>query len=207
MKKALTILLAAVLVLGLFACAKSGTALKPLEDSFTVAEPMGDITCAASFKTEDLKQTEAGWELTVTLYDYDRYDSAAVQALKKGDTITVQGKEITVDTVEIKDEFVTINGGQENDGVDLLSEEGHYRTMSWDDHPLYIEKGTVTVPVSETLRVLDQGGPEPDSAMIETGFADLPDGLHSYEGDWTALNTRVTIEGGAVTGIARFWIP
>ena len=83
------------------------------------------------------------------VYDYDRYASAEIEALSEGDTIAthLDGTEnttvLTVERIERKDGYVTINGGMEEGGIDLCKEDDHYRTLTWDDYPAYYEVGVV----------------------------------------------------------------
>ena len=73
-----------------------------------------------------------------------------IAQLAVGDTIVVDGKDMVVTSREDENGFVTINGGLEQGGVDLTSDDsGVYYAVGLDDAKSYHELGKVTVPVAE----------------------------------------------------------
>ena len=230
MKKALAILLA-LSVLALSACAAkqansdtqkdSDTAeteqqpdsaqpaqeakrIEPLPESLDL-NALTDATVAASFGAEDISEKDGKTEITLTVYDYDVYDMVDIAQLAVGDTIVVDGKDMVVASREDKDGFVTINGGLEQGGVDLTSDDsGVYYAVGMDDAKSYHELGRITVPVAEGFVLTDNSDPEhPDETYTASDLAKL-----AGEGvGFTAGNTQATIEHGELTVLARSYTP
>lgn len=86
-------------------------------------QALTDATVAASFGADDIPETDGKTELTLTVYDYDIYDMVDIAQLAVGDTIVVDGKDMVVTSREDENGFVTINGGLEQGGVDLTSDD------------------------------------------------------------------------------------
>ena len=114
-----------------------------------------------------------------------------------------------IETVEDKDGFVTVNDGLEEGGAWLQAwEGGTYRACQMDDHSLYSELGTVELPLSEDLMIVDCGeNPEDPSDTLTTGQKLYLETLESWRREFYPLNTRVTVEDGIITAIIRRWIP
>ena len=164
-----------------------------------------DATVAASFGAEDISEKDGKTEITLTVYDYDIYDIVDISLLAVGDTIVVDGKDMVVASREDKDGFVTINGGLEQGGVDLTSDDsGVYYAVGMDDAKSYHELGKITVPVAEGFVLTDNSDPEhPDETYAASDLAKL-----AGEGvGFTANNTQATIEHGELTVLARSYTP
>ena len=96
--------------------------IEPLAESLD-PQALTDATVAASFGADDISETDGKTELTLTVYDYDIYDMVDIAQLAVGDTIVVDGKDMVVTSREDENGFVTINGGLEQGGVDLRSDD------------------------------------------------------------------------------------
>ena len=94
---------------------ESETVVKPLYSLETAQDALADGGYSVSFTADDLVKTDAGYELTVEVYEYDRYEMEAIDNLASGSKIQFCNKEITVDKVEKNSEtgFIQINGGIE----------------------------------------------------------------------------------------------
>ena len=224
MKKVLAILLA-ISVLALSACAAKQVNSDTQKDSNTAeteqkpgseqteqpaqeakrVEPLADATVAASFGADDISETDGKTELTLTVYDYDIYDMVDIAQLAVGDTIVVDGKDMVVTSREDENGFVTINGGLEQGGVDLTSDDsGVYYAVGLDDAKSYHELGKVTVPVAEGFVLTDNADPEhPDETYAAANLAELA----ASEPGFTANNTLATIEHGKLTVLVRSYTP
>ena len=114
----------------------------------------------------------------------------------------VAGKDMIVTSREDENGFVTINGGLEQGGVDLTSDDsGVYYAVGLDDTKSYHELGKVTVPVDEGFVLTVNADPEhPDVAA-----ADLAELAASEPG--LTNNTLATIEHGKLTVLARSYTP
>ena len=105
------------------------------------------------------------------VYTEDLYDAALISKLKAGDTLVYLGQPIVVRTVNVKDGFVTVNGGIEEGGADLMSNKGGtYRGTQLDDHSTYTKLGKVTLPLRKDFLLIDCGV-NPDDPYDKIGRA------------------------------------
>ena len=180
--------------------AQEAKRIEPLAESLDL-NALTDATVAASFGAEDISEKDGKMEISLTVYDYDVYDMVDISQLAVGDTIVVDGKDMVVASREDKDGFVTINGGLEQGGVDLTSDDsGVYYAVGLDDAKSYHELGKITVPVALT----DNADPEhPDETYAASDLAKLA----ASEPSFTANNTLATIEHGELTVLARSYTP
>ena len=178
--------------------------IEPLPESLDV-DALTDANVAVSFHAEDISEKDGKTELTLTAYDYDVYDMVDVSQLAVGDTIVVDGRDMEVASREDKDGRVVINGGTEQGGVDLTTDDdGVYYAVGLDDAKSYHELGKITVPVAEGFLLTDNADPEhPD----ETYTAEDLEELAAAEPGFTANNTLATIEHGELTVMARSYTP
>ena len=184
--------------------AQEAKRVEPLPETLDV-NALTDATVAASFGTEDISEKDGKTEITLTVYDYDVYDMVDISQLAVGDTIVVDGKDMVVTSREDKDGFVTINGGLEQGGVDLTSDDsGVYYAVGMDDVKSYHELGRITVPVAEGFVLTDNADPEhPDETYAASDLAKLA----ASERGFTTNNTLATIEHGELTVLARSYTP
>ena len=184
--------------------AQEAKRIEPLPEDLDL-NALTDATVAASFGAEDISEKDGKMEISLTVYDYDVYDMADIAQLAVGDTIVVDGKDMVVASREDKDGFVTINGGLEQGGVDLTSDDsGVYYAAGLDDAKSYHELGRITVPVAEGFVLTDNSDPEhPDEAHAASDLAKLAGESVGF----TANNTPATIEHGELTVLARSYTP
>ena len=77
---------------------------------------------------------------------------------------------VAVESIEKNDQYhlVTINGGMEEQyGLDLKLEDDAYRTMTFDDYPVYYEMGEKTMPLAGGV-VLKDSSADPQAEEMET---------------------------------------
>ena len=184
--------------------AQEAKRIEPLPESLDL-NALTNATVAASFGAEDISEKDGKTEIALTVYDYDVYDMVDISQLAVGDTIVVDGKDMVVASREDKDGFVTINGGLEQGGVDLTSDDsGVYYAAGLDDAKSYHELGRITVPVAEGFVLTDNSDPDhPDETYAASDLAKLA----ASEPGFTANNTLATIEHGELTVLARSYTP
>ena len=184
--------------------AQEAKRIEPLPESLDL-NALTDVTVAASFGAEDISEKDGKTQITLTVYDYDVYDMVDISQLAVGDTIVVDGKDMVVASREDKDGFVTINGGLEQGGVDLTSDDsGVYYAVGMDDAKSYHELGKITVPVAEGFVLTDNSDLEhPDETYAASDLAKLA----ASEPGFTANKTLATIEHGELTVLARSYTP
>lgn len=183
--------------------------VKPLYPLETAQDALADGGYSVSFTADDLVKTDAGYELTVEVYEYDRYEMEAIDNLVNGSKIQFCNKVITVDKVEKNSEtgLIQINGGVENDGMELREEDGLYRTVTLDDYPVYYSVGKVTIPLSDDITFEDQANSEQESEQPIVELKDLPAAIENSDTEFTCGNTVITVRQEKIVQIIRYWVP
>lgn len=188
---------------------ESETVVKPLYPLETAQDALADGGYSVSFTADDLVKTDAGYELTVEVYEYDRYEMEAIDNLASGSKIQFCNKEITVDKVEKNSEtgFIQINGGIENDGIELMKEDGLYRTVTFNNYPIYYSVGKVTIPLADDITFEDQADSEQESDLPIVELKDLPDAIENSDISFICNNTVITVRQEQIVQIIRYWVP
>ena len=182
-----------------------------------LSDPLSDGTYHISFESDKVGVGERKNTISdAVVYDYDRYTAADIEALGEGDTIAthLNGTEeitaLTVESVERENNYVTINGGMEEGGIELCKEDDHYRTLTWDDFPVYYEVGVAKQLVMADDIELSDGAADFGSApVIVKGDRAVCDAMSNEEDayGWNEGNTTVTIQNGEITHVDRIWVP
>ena len=184
--------------------------IQPLLTAQTVTDLnayVQNATVPARFTTSDFDWM-AG-QLPLTVYSEDFYDTVALHQMAVGDTLLFGGDTIVVRTIE-GDSYLTINGGIEEGGADLMAcdEGGTYRGVLMDDHSTYTELGSVQLPLSENFTFIDcRINPTDPSDTIRTDQKLYLENLKDYKTEFYSIDTRVQVEDGVITNITRHWIP
>lgn len=233
MKKALFLLLA-FCVLALSACsaapvvsdAPASTATIPPQVDETPAagdasaaqalrvEPMAsdidlsnltDCTVQVSFDLkQDLVSKDGGYQLTMTVCDYDRYDAVEVSQLKEGDTIVIDGQDVVITSID-RTNGVQINGGIDEGGYELGTVDGGVlRVWNLDDAIDYHPVGSVTLPLSADFKLIDSSDLEKGETTVS--LADFV----ALQGDaavFARSNTQARITNGELFYVQRFYMP
>ena len=182
-----------------------------------LSDPLSDGTYHISFESDKVQVGERKNTINdAVVYDYDRYTAADIEALSEGDTIAthLNGTEeitaLTVESVERENNYVTINGGIEEGGIDLCKEDDHYRTLTWDDFPAYYEVGVAKqLVMADDIELSDGAADFKADPVIVKGDRAVCDAMSSEEDayGWNAGNTTVTIQNGEITRADRIWVP
>ncbi len=170
---------------------------------------------SVSFDPEtDLIQTDNGYSIHLKVYDYDKYKISDIENLKEGDTINVGGKDMKISSVEFNtdsadEKTVSVNGGVENNGIDLIEENGTYRTLTTDIYPLYNLCGETTLAVSKDLTVEDFSlSDEATAEPAKFTYNDLPSCITESENKvWSENAVTITVDNNEITNITRNWTP
>ena len=182
-----------------------------------LSDPLSDGTYHISFESDKVWVGERKNTINnAVVYDYDRYTAADIEALSEGDTIIthLNGTEeitaLTVESVERENNYVTINGGIEEGGIDLCKEDDHYRTLTWDDFPVYYEVGVAKqLVMADDIELSDGAADFEADPVIVKGDRAVCDAMSNEEDGygWNAGNTTVTIQNGEMTHVDRIWVP
>lgn len=203
--------------------AASSTASSAAADSQTkdAVEPVdaedGDVV-------EELKNGDSSYKVhaditnvsddsvTLKVYGYDAYEQADVEGLQVGDVIRAHDQEtskledVTITSLDLNNGYCTINGGIEEGGMELVQDRGVYRTMTFDDYPVYYLVGEVTLPLADDV-TLEDSSADPQAAAVESsGKADVARDIADSD-NWTVNNTTVFVQKGQVFDVQRVWVP
>lgn len=150
--------------------------------------------------------------VTLHVYGYDAYEQDDVESLQVGDVIRVHNEktseleDVTITSLDLDNGYCTINGGIEEGGVDLVQDRGVYRTMNFDDYPVYYSVGEVTLPLADDV-TLEDSSADPQAAAVESsGKADVARDIADSD-NWTVTNTTVFVQKGQVFDVQRVWVP
>jgi len=192
------------------------TEVQPMQ-GVLLSEPLPDGTYHISFESDKVWVGERKNTINdAVVYDYDRYTAPEIEALSEGDTIAthLNGTEeiiaLTVESIERENNYVTINGGIEEGGIDLCKEDDYYRTLTWDDFPAYYEVGVVKqLVMADDIELSDGAADFEADPVIVKGDRAVCDAMSNEEDGygWNAGNTTVTIQNGEMTHVDRIWVP
>lgn len=215
MKKTLSIILTLILSVGLFAGCNSQTGkeennakvINPLPETLNV-NALDNCTVAVSLEKGDAYVDDNGkMVMNLTVYSYELYDMVDIASLKENDVIVRRNEEVTITELERTDSgLVRINGGEENGGFDLVSNDNTvYYETGMNDIKAYYELGKVILPVSVDFRYIDESEPEKEAKTYYPG-----DFLTDYAGleyNFTPNNTTIVIEDGVIIRMNKVYMP
>ena len=177
-----------------------------------------DDTQTITFVSAAITSGVQDGKLTAKVFSCDIYKKEEIEKLAVGDKITFheegaawnQFVTVAVKSIEKNDQYhlATINGGMEQPGgLDLKLEDDAYRTMTFDDYPLYYEMGEKTMPLAGGV-VLKDSSADPQAEAVETTGADAVAAVINADPDnWTTYNTTLVVQGGKVLEVRRIWVP
>lgn len=183
-----------------------GTKVAPLATTIDTSA-LADGTYAVSFIATDATSGNGAVQLNVTIYDYEHFSADAVENLKAGDTLVIDGNSVTVDTVEHNGDItICVNGGLEQGGYDLSKDEdGNYFESLMDIGRNYTALGQVTLPLSQDFVFTDNSDLE--NQDVQYSAEELIKLLNDDTQYFNALNTSVTVKNGEITAMQRIYMP
>lgn len=205
--------------------------INPLPPEFAevASEDMPDGEYNVYFESGDLKQEEGGYTLTMEFYDYDRYAKEDILSMKQGDCINITvmeydgekaqniRKDVKVESIEFVDNtegekaFAIINGGIEEDGIELAYNADFeiFENLIWDDCPVFYSIGEARIPVSKDMTFQDCIDYETLPDGVITYYEDLPNSIMEAEekGVFTNNSTSAVIRNGEIIQLIRRWTP
>ena len=207
MKNIIIIFTALCLLLAGCASAQTESAHKigPLPDS--AMENLTDAILSVSLEEGDAYVDDTGiMRMDLKIYTYDKYDMVDIAGLKVGDTIVRHSGEVTVVSIEQSETgAISINGGLENDGFDLVTDNcGLYYEAGFNDVKNWYEVGSATIRVSADFRGTDKADLELGEIILYPGDF-LVGAVTNY--DFTPYNTTIRVEAGQVVEMNRTFIP
>ena len=217
MKKILSIILAVVLSLGMLVGCVTKTETESKEPNVNVISPLPETldinaldncTVAISLENGGVYVNDSGKKvMDVTVYSYELYDMVDIASLKENDVILRKNEEVKVTEIErLETGLVRINGGEENGGFDLVSNDSTvYYESGMNDIKAYYELGNVTLPVSDEFEYVDESDLDADAKKY---FAEdfLKDDA-GIEYNFSPNNTSIVIENGTIIKMNKTYMP
>lgn len=217
MKKILSIILAVVLSLGMLAGCGTKTETESKEPNVNVISPLPETidinaldncTVAISLEKGGAYVNDSGkMVMDVTVYSYELYDIVDIASLKENDVILRKNEEVKVTEIErLETGLVRINGGEENGGFDLVSNDSTvYYESGMNDIKAYYELGSVTLPVSDEFEYVDESDLDADAKKYFAGDFLKDDAGIEY--NFSPNNTSIVIENGTIIKMNKTYMP
>ena len=217
MKKTLLIVMAVVLCLGMVAGCATQTKNEDKEQSIDEIHPLPEMldinaleNCTVAVKLEEggaYVDDSGKMVMDVTVYSYELYDMADIASLKENDVIVRKGEEIQITELKrLESGLVSINGGEENGGFDLMSNDSTvYYESGMNDIKSYYELGKATLPVSDEFEYVDESDPEADAKQYFAGDFLKDDAGIEY--NFSPNNTSIVIENGTIIKMKKTYMP
>ena len=217
MKKILSIILAVVLSLGMLVGCGTKTETESKEPNVNVISPLPETidinaldncTVAISLEKGGAYVNDSGkMVMDVTVYSYELYDIVDIASLKENDVILRKNEEVKVTEIErLETGLVRINGGEENGGFDLVSNDSTvYYESGMNDIKAYYELGNVTLPVSDEFEYVDESDLDADAKKYFAGDFLKDDAGIEY--NFSPNNTSIVIENGTIIKMNKTYMP
>ena len=179
--------------------------VNPLPDE--TMENLTDAILSVSFGEGDAYVDDSGiMQMDLKIYSYDKYDMVDVANLKVGDIIVTHSGEVEIASIETSENgTVCINGGLENGGFSLVTDEsGVYFETGFDDAKNWYEIGEATIRVSADFIGTDNIDPDAGEVVLYPGSF-LTGEVTNY--DFTPYNTTIRVEEGQIVELVRIFNP
>ena len=126
--------------------------INPLPDG--TMDNLTDAILAVSLEEGGAYVDDTGkMQMDVKIYTYDKYDMVDISLLKVGDIIVTHAGEVEVTSMEQTAAGILINGGLEEGGFDLVTDDsGIYFETGFNDAKNWYEVGAATIRVSDEFR-------------------------------------------------------
>ncbi len=180
--------------------------VKPLDSYPAVDGTLEECDFPASFDpAKDIVKDDNGYKLTYTGYGKELFDLVDMFLLQKGDTIVISGEDVLIDSIENTDGKYLINGGLDEGGYDLISDENTtFYVRGYDDMTTYTNLGSYTLPIVEDCVITDNSDPDNQGKVLTIDELMADD--DEYSG-YLCYNTVITLKSGEITGITRNYTP
>ena len=217
MKKILSVIMAVILSLGMLAGCGTKTETESKEPNVNVISPLPETidinaldncTVAISLENGGAYVNDSGkMVMDVTVYSYELYDIVDIASLKENDVILRKNEEVKVTEIErLETGLVRINGGEENGGFDLVSNDSTvYYESGMNDIKAYYELGSVTLPVSDEFEYVDES--DLDAGAKKYFAGDFLKDDAGIEYNFSPNNTSIVIENGTIIKMNKTYMP
>ena len=168
---------------------------------------LDNCTLAVSLEYGDAYVDDTGaMQMDVTVYDYDLYDMVDIATLEEGDTIIIRGEEVKVTSLERTDRGILINGGLDENGYELRTDESTvWYEIGYSDMKSYYEVGKATIRVSADMKFDDKSDLDKGEVIYYPGdFLTDKAGIIYH---FVPHNTSIVIENGMIIEMYRNYMP
>ena len=172
--------------------------IMPIDQGSLEEMKTGSYKFAANISSVDTKKRQ----MTLTVYGYDAYRAEDVDALDVGSVFSthldgaVEAQNVTVEKIE---------KNEENGTVSISGDI--YRTVTYDDYPVYYMMGELVLPVDDSVTLSDSSA-DVDAVPVETnGTIEVGKAVSEDKDNWTPYNTTVFTKDGVVSNVLRIWVP
>jgi len=148
-------LIAVITVIALAVCATAAASAETVKPNSTTI----DISNLENlYVTTDITLKDAN-TMTLTLYEPERFEPEAIKAVKAGDTIVTDGKEVAITSVDQDGPDIIFNKGTEDEM--LFCDGGRYfEHVMEDDMVPWIKLGSMDREILEYYPILDWVNPK-----------------------------------------------
>ena len=181
--------------------------INPLPETLDI-NALDNCTVAVSLEKGNAYVDDEGkMMMDVKVYAYELYDMVDIASLAENDVIVRRNEEVTVESVErLETGLININGGEENGGFSLISNDSTvYYEIGMSDAKAYYELGEVTLPVSEEFIYTDASNLDAEAAEYYAGDFLVEDAGIEY--NFYPGNTSIVIENGYVVAMEKVYTP
>lgn len=216
MRKILLIVLVLIISFGVLTGCSTHTDSEKPESNIKVISPLPETldikvldncTVAVSLEKEDIKVDEnKKYNMNVKVYSYDIYDMVDIASLNENDIIIRKNEEIKISEIErLESGLVRINGGEENGGFDLVSNNSTvYYEIGMNDIKAYQELGEISLPVSDEFEYIDESKP---GEVVIYHAEDFGTDNSDIEYNFSPNDTCVVIENGTIIKMIKSYMP
>jgi hypothetical protein len=179
--------------------------VNPLPDM--TMENLTDAILSVSLGEGDAYVDDSGrMQMDLKIYAYDQYDMVDIAGLKVGDILVRHSGEVEVISIEENEAGrISINGGLENDGFDLATDDsGIFYEVGFNDSKNWYQVGEATIRVSADFEGIDHADLDLGEVIIYPGDF-LIGAVTNY--DFTPDNTTVRVEDGQIVEMNRRFVP
>lgn len=179
-----------------------------VSDSLNIDKEVPDSIYHAEFKKKDLYAKNDEKYLRVALFNYDTYGIEDIENLKENNTIIICKDNVVVDKIERDGNFVNINGGLESEkGYCLVLDGDKYRTVLYNDYPLYYLESEAELKLSKDVILEDHSISDgKKDAFEEYNYNNIEKAFDDLIG-FSSLDTEVYVENSEIVKIVRNWRP
>ena len=163
----------------------------------------------AGIDESGISETDDGLTIQAEIYTEDTYDIVDINCMVEGDVIYINGQLYLVNAIDKLDSgIIDINGGLENGGSSLISEEESncFVFSGMDMVRSYTRQGVANLAAGDSVQVTDKCDPAGDKVYNgNESFSALKAMVEEYPLD--CYDCVIRVENGEIVEITRLFTP